>query len=126
MQVKEASAGAELAGPRFVVDVVCALSDGEPQRCPGGPSAAAVLEVAGWERGPLLVSALEDTRQAEDGALVRVWRDVPMDILHPPKVRTRRRSHRRTSTTTTEGYTSAENPVRSEYRQLCTRVDIVT
>lgn len=81
-------------------------------------SAATVLEVAGWERGPLLVGALDWGRGAsasEDGSL-RVWKDVPHDVLHPPRPRSRRRSHRRASSTTTEGptYGSAENPLQSE------------
>lgn len=105
----------ELGGswPRLVVDVT------SPRTAAGAASAATTLEVAGWERGPLLVRALDwgEDATSQGGSGMRVWSGVPEDLMHPPRVRTRRRSHRK-SATTTEGpaFTSAENPLQSAAR----------
>ncbi|XP_034251843.1 uncharacterized protein LOC117651686 [Thrips palmi] len=100
---------------RFMIAVKSTGSSGSSADSPA--TAATVLEVAGWERGPLLVGALDWGHGASadaDNAL-RVWKDVPHDVLHPPRPRSRRRSHRRTTSATTEGpaYTSAENPLKN-------------
>lgn len=100
---------------RFLVDVKGSRSSGASDDSLRG--AAAVLEVAGWERGPLLVGTLDwgqgASTSSPDGTL-RVWREVPQDVLHPPRPRSRRRSHRKATSTTTEGPAhDSENPLQN-------------
>lgn len=106
--------------PRFVVDVRARPqppTDAHGGQRPSGAAAAtaaAALEVAGWERGPLLVSALNWGEDTSDDGSMRVWKELPEVLLHPPRPRSRRRSHRRTTTTEAPAaYSSAENPLRN-------------